>query len=131
MLNKSRFLNPQIIYTLPFYMNLHFKDVLMTPVFHAMLPPSSFVRERNDPLSGSTPEPRANERQLLDVATMLRMEKHAASLETTMDIGGPMHLNQTLHVVLACKEAIWEQFEVCNNWVSICIIHGNFLTVVS
>lgn len=100
-------------------MNLHFEDVLMTPVLHAMLPPSSFVREQDDPLSGPTSEPlNANEKELLNVA-MLRMEPHDVSLEANIaDLRGHMHLTQTLQVVLACKEAMWEQFEVCSNCVS-------------
>ena len=43
---------------------------------------------------------------------MLRMEKYAVNTELAIKHGGEMHLNQTMNSILACKEALWEQFEV-------------------
>lgn len=98
---------------LPFYMNLQFKDVRMSPVFHAMLPPSSFVRGQEDPLSGSVAD--SSTKQLpIDIGKMLLLEPHNAHMEVTSDVEGQLHLNQTLNTILSCKEAIWEQFEVCS-----------------
>ncbi|KAF8532199.1 S-adenosyl-L-methionine-dependent methyltransferase [Gautieria morchelliformis] len=120
---EVRFLNPQVISTIPFYMDLHFDNVLMTPIIHTMLPPSSFVRDREDSLSGagmedtlsgSSAEPSALMEQHIDVKDMLRMAPHAANLEVTFDHGGQMHLQMTMDMVLACKEAMWEQFECLN-----------------
>lgn len=109
-----RFLNPRIISTIPFYLDLQFENVLVTPVINVMLPPSSFVRDLEDSLSGSLPEPKTISEQLVDVKEMLRMVPHPASLEVTTDLGGQMHLHQTLNTILASTEAIWEQFEVCS-----------------
>jgi hypothetical protein len=124
ILNTLRFLNPQVISTIPFYMDLHFDNVLMTPIIHTMLPPSSFVRDREDSLSGagmentlsgSRAEPSALMEKHVDMKDMLRtMAPHAANLEeVTLDHAGQMHLQLTMNTVLACKEAMWEQFEVC------------------
>lgn len=82
-----------------------------------MLPPSSFVRELEDSLSGSAAEPKTLSEQLTDIKEMLRMVPHPASLEVTTDLEGQMHLHQTLSTVLASTEAIWEQFEVCSSYV--------------
>ncbi|KAF8575158.1 hypothetical protein K439DRAFT_1623790 [Ramaria rubella] len=111
---EVRFLNPQIISTLPFYMELQFDIVNMTSIFHVMLPPSSFVRDRDDPTSGAATEPKGLAEQQINVRGMLQMEPHASSQEVISDQGGEMHLNHTLNTILSCKEAIREQFEVLN-----------------
>lgn len=77
-----------------------------------MLPPSSVVREISDDVFGNAVEPTCLEDKSFDFAGLFSQTTE----ELVVDYGGCLPLNATINLVLACKDALWEQFEVIFNF---------------
>lgn len=104
-----RQLSFKVLNFVPELFNSLFKDVSISPICHAMLPPSSVVRELPDDVIGDVIESRRPEDKPFDIAGLFL---HTTE-ELTVEYGGCLPLNTTINLVLACKDALWEQFEVC------------------
>lgn len=109
--NCHRQLNFKILSFVPDLFNSLFKDVSISPICHAMLPPSSVVRELSDDVIGDMTESRCTEDEPFDMPGLFLQTTE----ELTVEYGGCLPLNSTINLVLACKDAVWEQFEVCKN----------------
>ncbi|GJJ08583.1 hypothetical protein Clacol_002802 [Clathrus columnatus] len=106
----ARHLNPQLLKLLPDTFNSVFEDVLMSPICHAMLPPSSLVRELPDNVVGDMTVSTCMEDKPFDISVLFLPTNE----ELEIEYGGRLPLNATINLVLACKDAIWEQFEAIN-----------------
>ncbi|KAF8526645.1 hypothetical protein BU17DRAFT_82821 [Hysterangium stoloniferum] len=111
---EVRFINPQPTSTLAFYLETSFDNIFMTPLYHMVLPPSSFVRTKEETIKKILIEPSGMEEVGFDLPSALRMNRKEMNQDSTPLTGGQMDLNQVMATILSAKDAIWEQFEVLN-----------------
>ncbi|KAI5122767.1 hypothetical protein M0805_009849 [Coniferiporia weirii] len=122
MLNV-RFINPQILTVLPFYLQAVFQEVQSLPGIRLYLPPPSGVvynflssdsssHASQDSLSStlvdsasSTSSP-IRTRRLSDTSDFPSIKTEPESLARAR-----IHLSRTVEVVRSCKEAIWAEYE--------------------
>lgn len=125
MLNV-RFINPQILTVLPFYLQAVFQEVQTIPGLQLFLPPPSEVvdiPESSDSdsnisvdSSSSTLVGSASSTSLLTQPRRLsegsQVSKFShATVEPESLIRARMHLSRTVEVVRGCKEAMWDEYE--------------------
>ncbi|KAK0235952.1 hypothetical protein EDD85DRAFT_622006 [Armillaria nabsnona] len=119
---SRRFLAPQLLSVLPFYLSSCFTDVQTHPTLSIDLPPNS----RSSAHGTSGPR---NGHPLswidLDSQFVLKSTKNARRSNETDDISfrssiashdsvpswAVMHLAKTVQTIMACKEAIWDEYK--------------------
>ncbi|THH07378.1 hypothetical protein EW145_g3428 [Phellinidium pouzarii] len=125
MLNV-RFINPQILTVLPFYLQAVLQEVQTIPGLQLFLPPPSGVvdiPESSDSDSNisvdsssstlvgspSSTSSSAQPRWLSEVSQMSNFSH--ATVEPESLIRARIHLSRTVEVVRGCKEAMWAEYE--------------------
>lgn len=118
---SRRFLAPQLLSVLPFYLSSCFTDVQTHPTLSIDLPPNS----RSSAHGTSGPR---NDHPLswidLDSQFALKSSKNVRRSNETDDISfrsiashdsvpswAGMHLAKTVQTIMACKEAIWDEYK--------------------
>lgn len=118
---SRRFLAPQLITVLPFYLSSWFVDIKTHPILHIPLPRNSSPDSRVFCPIGDASLPNAfsDDQFTLSRSTGSRQsDSDEKSLSSTSSKGSsktlpswaPMHLARTVQTVRACKEAIWEEY---------------------
>lgn len=117
----NRFLCPELVTVLPFYLSSCFGDVRTHPTFHIPLPvnsgsvtantkadplPSSFDYSHYFHLSSITRNTGETQKQV-SLVTNGRTSSLATSVPRSISA---IHLSKTVAIVQACKEAIWEEY---------------------
>ncbi|KIY43978.1 hypothetical protein FISHEDRAFT_52130 [Fistulina hepatica ATCC 64428] len=111
----SRFLCPQLVTVLPFYLSSFFEDVHCNEPFVIRMPPNSNAPRRDESAVHEVPA------QLL-MHTLLQSSGHNASTPPRQPFSvaferlsvlnwRSMHLAKTVRTIMACKEAIWVEYE--------------------
>ncbi|CCM00104.1 uncharacterized protein FIBRA_02131 [Fibroporia radiculosa] len=118
-----RFIAPNIIAVLPFYLSTYFDDVQMLPAMHILLPPNSAQSTEGYVDShfhfGDSP---GMTKMFLDLQThgsrwsTERAENSSsrskqATKSATVSSWASIHLAKTIQKVRACKEAIWLEYK--------------------
>lgn len=115
---SSRFLAPQLITVLPFYLSSTFVNVQTLSSLQISLPPSPHERRQTSLESQSSSEyddtlfesPPSAERQSEDV-DVFSLRSTQSSQRTVPSQCAFMHLAKTVKTITACKEAIWTEYE--------------------
>lgn len=118
MLNV-RFINPQIITVLPFYLQAVFREVQTLPNVKLYLPLPSGVAPSSDSDAGSHFSlESSSSTTLVDTASSKSSpvqrrlsESSKLSRESQNSLQARLHLYRTIEVVRSCKEAIWVEYE--------------------
>lgn len=119
MLN-TRFLAIGLTQVLPFYLSSEFSDIMSHPTMHILLPPNSDVvdRRRHNSIDSGDDQAHFEELQAFTVRTSWdssraertsRRSTTVPSLEP-VEAFAHMHLAKTMATIVACKEAIWEEY---------------------
>ena len=118
MLN-ARFINPQVLTVLPFYLQAAFDDVHTYPGIRVYLPPPSGVIctvEFPDNISHFSLESSSTLVDSLSSPVSSRRSSEAststwASVDVTSPFRTRLHLSRLLSVIRGCKEAMWIEYE--------------------
>lgn len=115
-----RFLAPQLVTVLPFYLSSTFIDVRTHNALHIPLPPNSRPKKP----AGSPVDGPAYRQDSLDPEAVFRMQSSSRSSKASDEDSmtsprsprlipswAPMHLAKTVRTVIACKESIWIEYE--------------------
>lgn len=137
---SQRFLTHKLLNVLPFYLSSFFTNVHVHPTMHVVLPPPSTQRERKK--AEPVLRPDAQEQ---DIAEWVEdMRAHAVQLSSngpkksdsaalrgskpsvaTISLWGALHLARQVHLVSACKEAIWEAYFALTGAARDAFLHPN------
>lgn len=125
---SHRFLTHKLLNVLPFYLSSCFTNVQVHPTMHVVLPPPSSQREQRrsaeramrtsaaeDPISHWVQDMRSHAVRLSTSdgshkkaqSAALRSSKPSIAMVT---LWSSLHLARQMHLVSACKEAIWEAY---------------------
>ncbi|KIK63000.1 hypothetical protein GYMLUDRAFT_242078 [Collybiopsis luxurians FD-317 M1] len=116
---SHRFLAPQLITVLPFYLSSFFVDIKTHPTLMIPLPPNSSSDSRifcsTSASSSNTFDPEEQFELKRSAGRPSDSDENSSrrdsSNETTkMSSWAPMHLARTVQTVSACKEAIWDEY---------------------
>ncbi|KAF9073461.1 hypothetical protein BDP27DRAFT_1289309 [Rhodocollybia butyracea] len=117
---SHRFLAPQLITVLPFYLSSCFVDVKTHPTLHIPLPPNSSSDSRLFCLDDRsyTLDPEGQFELSRSTGRHSDSDENSNGHESSTSSKGPkrifswapMHLARTVHTVIACKEAIWVEY---------------------
>ena len=113
-----RFLAPQLVTVLPFYLSSIFVDVRTHDTLHIPLPPNS----RSQKQTRNAAEGLMSRHDSLEPEVVFRMKPSSLSTRSpedpassspgrTVSSWARMHLGKTVHTVVACKESIWVEYE--------------------
>ena len=128
---SARFINPQVLTVLPFYLQAAFQDVQSLPVMRLFLPPPSGVvyspdqssdsdysssqlsldstsSTLVDSASSSAASSPATNRRFFDTPT-ISLSPEQEALKTRL------HLSRTIEMIRACKESIWVHYEAIHS----------------
>ncbi|KAK7050896.1 hypothetical protein VNI00_005008 [Paramarasmius palmivorus] len=114
---SQRFLTPQLITVLPFYLASLFTGVKSHPPLQIQLPPNSsgsrhcrgHESEVFDPLRQFTLYPAS--RRLSDADDSSSTDSGGSESRKPVSNWASMHLARTVRMVVACKEAIWVEYQ--------------------
>lgn len=132
---STRFINPQVLTVLPFYLQAAFQDVQYLPVMRLFLPPPSGVTYNPD--SSSDTDNSSSSQLSIDSSSSATLVDSASSKsngtlsspvtfrrffqndsdkgklksEQEISVLTRMHLSRTLELIRGCKEAIWVEYE--------------------
>jgi hypothetical protein len=128
----KRFLSPQLVAVLPFYLSSIFSNVRSNPSLYIPLPRSSAIRCYVDPMEEES-KSKWRESINADIFFDLHMPGDTAvpdmtdvsstsshSQRTITSSWASMHLARAVQTILACKAALWSE------WAS---LHGDNATV--
>lgn len=114
---SRRFLCPNLLSVLPFYISSSFVDVQTRPPLKIPLPPNSIPGQPSS--HGTTP--RASNQITPDIVAFLDSESSPSQKPAAGDVPPnntrimppetSMHLAKTVQTVAGCKEAIWTEYE--------------------
>ncbi|KAJ3824700.1 hypothetical protein F5878DRAFT_312394 [Lentinula raphanica] len=118
---SRRFLAPQLITVLPFYLSSCFVDIKTHPTLHIPLPPNSsssqsqlFCSDYSSSTNAFNPEEqfelKRSTGRLSDDENPHRRESKVINDPKRIFSWAPMHLARTVQTVKACKEAIWDEY---------------------
>lgn len=121
MLNV-RFINPQVLAVLPFYLQAAFEEVQSQPGIQFVLPPPSRVvcSPTSSDSSSHLSMESSSSSTLVDSGsgTSSPTELHRlpdasnpSNTDTMNDMRARMHLSRLVETVRGCKEAIWTEYE--------------------
>lgn len=119
MLNV-RFINPQILTVLPFYLQAVFKEVQSLPNVKLYLPLPSGVVPNSDSdtgyhfsLESSSSATLVDTASLASSTSQPRRNSEASNYtrESQSSLRARLHLYRTVEIVRGCKEAIWSEYE--------------------
>ncbi|KAJ4500792.1 hypothetical protein C8R41DRAFT_750641 [Lentinula lateritia] len=119
---SRRFLAPQLITVLPFYLSSCFVDVKTHPTLHIPLPQNSsssdsklFCSDYSSSANAFNPEEQFELKRSTgrhsDEEDPRRRDSTLARDPKKVFSWAPMHLARTVQTVKACKEAIWDEYD--------------------
>ncbi|KAL0954511.1 hypothetical protein HGRIS_003478 [Hohenbuehelia grisea] len=123
---SRRFLTSQLVSVLPFYLSSSFVDIQTHPTFQVPLPPNSRTLSLSRKTPADSSRPSMGDYFDPDQAFELKAPARRASVEREPDTTGkpgvkssqrtipswaPMHLARTVNTIVACKEAIYAEYE--------------------
>lgn len=117
---SDRFLAPNLISILPFYLGAWFNEIQTHPPLEVPLPPSSSCKRSTQPTPGlpglvdpdtlfelrplsSTASPESDDES---TCSPIRKSSHRG-----VSSWASMHLARTVRTIVACKESIWQAYE--------------------
>ncbi|ESK94713.1 hypothetical protein Moror_14272 [Moniliophthora roreri MCA 2997] len=114
---SQRFLTPQLVTVLPFYLSFCFTDVKTHPPLQIELPPNSsgtrncrdHQSENFDPIRQFTLHPTS--RRLSDADDSSSLDSENSELRKPVSNWASMHLQRSVQMVIACKESIWVEYQ--------------------